>query len=270
MTKKYSELKFEEWIEQSLLQNGYHHSFVHSNEFSNLYDRELCLVGEEILWFVKSTQKEEYDKLYTSMDDLTDSHILKSIDKSIKERGIIHTLRNGINTRGCSFQLVYFQPKSNLNLTHQELYSQNRFIVVRQLHYSLKNNNSIDMVVFLNGIPIITMELKNQLSGQNITNSENQYRSRDEKEPIFTFKRVLVHFCVDNDKVSMSTQLKGSKTKFLPYNKGITNPIVESDYRVEYLWNEILIPDSLLDIIENFVLLSKEKDKEWDDCRSSA
>jgi type I restriction enzyme R subunit len=120
------------------------------------------------------------------------------------------------------------------------------------------------MVIFLNGIPIITMELKNQLSGQNITNSENQYRSRDEKEPIFTFKRVLVHFCVDNDKVSMTTQLRGFKTKFLPYNKGITNPIVNSDYRVEYLWNEILLPNSVLDIIENFVLLSKEKDKEWD------
>jgi type I restriction enzyme, R subunit len=265
MSKKYSELRFEEWIEKSLLNNGHHRSFVHSNEFSHLYDRELCLVGEEVLGFIKSTQQDEYDKLHTSMDDLTDSHILKTIDKSIKERGIIYTLRNGINTRGCGFQLVYFQPKSNLNITHQELYSKNRFIVVRQLHYSTKNNNSIDMVVFLNGIPIITMELKNQLSGQDITNSENQYRGRDEKETIFSFKRVLVHFCVDNDKVSMTTQLKGSKTKFLPYNKGITNPNIEGDYRTEYLWNEILLPDSVLDIIENFVLLSKEKDTEWDD-----
>jgi type I restriction enzyme R subunit len=264
MTKKYSEIRFEEWIEQSLTRNGYHRNFTHSNENSHLYDRELCLIGEEVLGFIKSTQQDEYDKLFSSMDDLTDSHILKTIDKSIKDRGIIHTLRNGINTRGCSFQLVYFQPKSNLNITHQELYSKNRFTVVRQLHYSQQNNNSIDMVIFLNGIPIITMELKNQLSGQNITNSENQYRSRDEKEPIFTFKRVLVHFCVDNDKVSMTTQLRGFKTKFLPYNKGITNPIVNSDYRVEYLWNEILLPNSVLDIIENFVLLSKEKDKEWD------
>ena len=264
MTKKFSEIRFEEWIEQSLTLNGYNRNFTHSNENSHLYDRELCLIGEEVLGFIKSTQQDEYDKLFSSMDDLTDSHILKTIDKSIKDRGIIHTLRNGINTRGCSFQLVYFQPKSNLNITHQELYSKNRFTVVRQLHYSQQNNNSIDMVIFLNGIPIITMELKNQLSGQNITNSENQYRSRDEKEPIFTFKRVLVHFCVDNDKVSMTTQLRGFKTKFLPYNKGITNPIVNSDYRVEYLWNEILLPNSVLDIIENFVLLSKEKDKEWD------
>ena len=265
MSKKFTELRFEEWIEKSLISNGYHRNFIHSNEFSHLYDRELCSIGDEVLEFIKSTQNEEYDKLFFSMDDLTDSHILKTIDKTIKERGIITTLRDGIDTKGSHFNLVYFQPKSSLNLTHQQLYSQNRFTVVRQLHYSQKNNNSIDMVIFLNGIPIITMELKNQLSGQDITNSENQYRSREDKEPIFSFKRVLVHFCVDNDKVSMSTQLKGSKTKFLPYNKGITNPNVEGDYRVEYLWNEILLPDSVLDIVENFVLLSKEVDREWDD-----
>jgi len=265
MSKKYNELGFEQWIEYSLLQNGYHRNFTHSNELSHLYDRELCLIGEEVLGFIKSSQKEDYDKLFTSTEELTDSHILKTIDKSIKDRGIIYTLRNGIDTKGCHFNLVYFQPKSSLNLTHHQLYSQNRFTVVRQLHYSKLNNNSIDMVIFLNGIPIITMELKNQLSGQNITNCENQYRSRDEREPIFQFKRVLVHFCVDNDKVSMSTQLRGSKTKFLPYNKGITNPNVEGDYRVEYLWNEILLPDSVLDIIENFVLLFKEEERFWDD-----
>ena len=263
--KKYNELEFEEWIEYSLKWNGYQRSFTHSNDSSPLYNRELCLIGEEVLGFIKSSQKEEYDRLFLSLDTLTDSHILKTIDKTIKDRGIIKTLRDGIDTKGVHINLVYFQPKSSLNLTHQELYSKNRFTVVRQLHYSTKNSNSIDMVIFLNGIPIITMELKNQLSGQDITNCENQYRYRDEKETIFTFKRVLVHFCVDNDKVSMSTQLRGSKTKFLPYNKGITNPNVEGDYRVEYLWNEILLPDSLLDIIENFVLISKEKDKEWDD-----
>jgi len=131
--KKYSELKFEEWIEQSLLKNGYHRSFVHSNEFSHLYDRELCLIGEEVLGFIKSTQQEEYEKLHTSIDDLTDSHILKTIDKSIKERGIIYTLRNGINTRGCGFQLVYFQPKSNLNINHQELYSKKQRAILLEI-----------------------------------------------------------------------------------------------------------------------------------------
>lgn len=265
MSKKFSELRFEEWIEQSLLRNGYKNSFIHSNEYESKYDKELCVIGEDVTEWIKTTQKEEYDKLYLQFDSSTDEHILRTIDKTISQRGIIETLRNGINTRGCSFDLVYFKPKSSLNKEHSELYSQNRFTVVRQLHYSKQNRNSIDMVLFLNGIPIITMELKNQLSGQDVTNSENQYRfDRDPKEPLLTFKRCLVHFCVDNDRVSMSTRLSGSKTKFLPYNKGITNPNVEGDYRSHYLWNEILTPDSLLDIIENFVLISIEVEKEWD------
>ena len=264
MSKKYSELRFEEWIELSLLKKGYHHSFTHSNEQSHLYDRELCSIGNEVIEFIKSTQKSEYDKLHSQMDELTDKQILTTIDKFIKERGIIETLRNGIQTKGCKFELVYFQPKSTLNPEHQHLYSLNRFVVVRQLHYSTRNNNSIDMVIFLNGIPILTMELKNQMSGQNITNSQFQYQSREEKEPIFTFKRVLVHFCVDNDSVTMTTHLRGTKTKFLPYNRDIYNPNVEGDYKVNYLWNEILSPNSLLDIIDNFVLISKETELEWD------
>jgi len=266
MSKKLTELRFEEWIETSLLNNGYHHSFIHSNEFESKYDKELCLIGEEVLEFIKTTQSDEYDRLFTQFESSTDTHILKTINNTIIKRGIIDTLRSGINTRGCNFELVYFKPKSSLNKEHGELYTKNRLVVVRQLHYSKQNRNSIDMVIFLNGIPIITMELKNQLTGQNIINSQNQYKfDRDPKEPLLQFKRCLVHFCVDNDKVSMTTRLRGVKTKFLPYNKDITNPVVEGDYRTEYLWNEVLTPDSLLDIIENYVLVSHESDKEWDD-----
>lgn len=265
MSKKFTELRFEEWIETSLLNNGYNNSFTHSNEFENKYNKELCLVEDDVLEFIKSTQKKQYDKLFTQFESSTDNHILKTIDRTISTRGIIDTLRGGISTRGCSFELCYFKPKSSLNKEHEELYSKNKFVVVRQLHYSKQNHNSIDMVIFLNGIPIITMELKNQLTGQNVRNSQNQYKTdRDSREPLLQFKRCLVHFCVDNDEVSMSTRLSGLKTRFLPYNKGIRNPIVENDYRTEYLWNEILTPDSLLDIIENFVLISKEKKKEWD------
>lgn len=264
MPKKFTELRFEEWVEQSLLKNGYHHSFTHSNEFESKYDKELCLIEEDVIAFIKATQPNEYEKLFTQYETTTDSHILKTINKTIGQRGIIDTLQGGVETRGCSFQLVYFNPKSSLNEEHLELHAQNRFVVVRQLHYSKLNRNSIDMVIFLNGIPIITMELKNQLTGQNIIHSQNQYkRDRDPGEPLLKFKRCLVHFCVDNDKVSMSTELRGENTKFLPYNKGIVNPMVEGDYKTEYLWNEILTPDSLLDIIENFVLISEEEKKEW-------
>lgn len=266
MSKKFTEIRFEEWIEISLLNNGYHHSFTHSNEFETQYDKELCLVGKDVLEFIRSTQEEEYTKLFNQFETSTDNHILKTINSKITKYGIIDTLRNGISTRGCNFELVYFKPKSSLNKEHGEQYHKNRFVVVRQLHYSKQNYNSIDMVIFLNGIPIITMELKNQLTGQNISNSKNQYKTnRDPREPLLQFKRCLVHFCVDNDEVSMSTKLDGLKTKFLPYNKDISNPIVENNYRTEYLWNEILTPDSLLDIIENYVLVSKESDKEWDE-----
>ena len=264
MSKKFTELRFEEWIEKSLLDNGYSHSFTHSNENEGRYDKDLCLVEEDVIGFIKDTQLEEYEKLQTQFDSSTDSHILKTIHKTIGQRGIIDTLRGGIDTRGCSFDLVYFQPKSSMNQDHQVSYQKNRFASVRQLHYSKRNRNSLDMVLFLNGVPIVTMELKNQLTGQNYRHSENQYKKdRDPKEPLFHFKRCLVHFCVDNDAVSMTTRLSGHKTRFLPYNKGIKNAIVEGDYRTEYLWNEILTPDSLLDIIQNFVLVSEEADKEW-------
>lgn len=265
MTKAYTELRFEQWIEESLLRQGYHYAFGHSQENAARYHKDYCLLEEEVLAFIQASQPEEYQRLYEQFEEGSALHLLKTIDRTLQQRGIIETLRKGISTRGCNFDLLYFKPKSALNKEHAQLYQANRFGVVRQLHYSKRNRNSLDMVLFLNGIPIITLELKNQLTGQNIKDSEKQYqRDRDPKEPLLRFQRCLAHFCVDNNQVSMSTQLRGEKTKFLPYNKGIVNPPVDDDYRSEYLWNEILRPDSLLDIIENFALVSEESDKEWD------
>jgi type I restriction enzyme R subunit len=260
MSKKLSEYRFEEWIEKSLNNQGY------TSRENKEYNNELCLITEDVIEFIKDTQPEEYDKLFTQFDSSTDSHLCKTINDTIGKRGIVETLRKGISTRGCSFELVYFEPRSGMNQEHIELHQKNRFVVVRQLYYSNRNKNSIDIVLFLNGIPIITMELKNQLTGQNLKNSEYQYKhDRDPKETLLNFQRCFVHFCVDNDVVSMTTNLNGNKTKFLPYNKGISNPIVESDYRTEYLWNDILTPNSLLDIIQNFLVVVEESDKDWDD-----
>ena len=260
MSKKLSEYRFEEWIEKSLNNNGY------TTRLYTEYDKDLCLIVEDVVGFIKDTQSEEYDKLYSQFDSSTDSHLCKTINDTIGKRGIVETLRRGISTRGCSFDLVYFEPRSGMNQDHIDLYQKNRFVVVRQLYYSNKNKNSIDMVLFLNGIPITTMELKNQLTGQNLKNSEYQYKhDRDPKEPLLNFQRCFVHFCIDNDVVSMTTNLNGNKTRFLPYNKGISNPIVQGDYRTEYLWNEVLTPNSILDIIQNFLVVVEESDKEWDD-----
>jgi len=257
-----SEKRFETHIEQSLNQQGY--SSIHFNE----YDRTLCLIPNEVIGFVKKTQPKEWEKLELQYGSDTESKFLKRLTDEIGKRGVIDVLRNGVKDRGSNFNLVYFEPKSGLNKEHQELYKQNQLVVVRQLHYSLKNENSIDMVLFVNGVPIVTMELKNELTGQNFKHSENQYKKdRDPNEPLLKFKRCIVHFCVDNDRVTMTTELRGDKTFFLPYNKGIENPMNPNGYKTHYLWEEILTPNSILDILENFVHLSEEKEIEWDDIK---
>ena len=157
-----SEKRFETHIEQSLNQQGY--SSIHFNE----YDRTLCLIPNEVIGFVRKTQPKEWEKLELQYGSDTESKFLKRLTDEIGKRGVIDVLRNGVKDRGSNFNLVYFEPKSGLNKEHQELYKQNQLVVVRQLHYSLKSENSIDMVLFVNGIPIVTMELKNELTNQNI------------------------------------------------------------------------------------------------------
>lgn len=251
---KPTEKKFEDHIENHLLSIGYV-----SHHFSE-YDRTLCLIRDEIINFIKTTQPENWGRLEEIYEIDVENKVLSRISSEISKRGIIDVLRNPVVDRGVYLNLCYFQPNSDLNPDHQTLYQLNKFTVVRQVHYSSLNENSIDMVLFLNGLPLITMELKNQLTGQNVIHSQNQYRNdRDPKEPLLQFKRCLVHFCVDNNKVSMTSRLSGLKTFFLPYNRDIENPSVESGYRTKYLWEDILTPDSILDILENFVHVSKEK-----------
>jgi len=253
------EKRFETHIEQFLNKEGY--ISVPYTE----YEKVLCIIPSEVISFIKDSQPKEYDKLTIQYGSETDTRVCKRLSEEIGRRSVIDVLRNGFKDRGCTLSMVYFEPNSGLNLEHRELYQKNRFSVVRQLRYSIRNENSIDMVLFLNGIPLVTMELKNQLTGQNYKNSEFQYRQdRDPKEPLFQFKRMLSHFCVDNDHVTLTTQLRGNDTKFLPYNKGIENPFNPDGYKTSYLWEEILKPDSLLDIIENFVHVSRETEKVWD------
>ena len=251
---KPTEKKFEDHIENHLLSVGYV-----SHHFSE-YDRTLCLIRDEVINFIKTTQPENWGRLEEIYEIDVENKVLSRISSEISKRGIIDVLRNPVVDRGVYLNLCYFQPNSDLNPDHQTLYQLNKFTVVRQVHYSSLNENSIDMVLFLNGLPLITMELKNQLTGQNVIHSQNQYRNdRDPKEPLLQFKRCLVHFCIDNNKVSMTSRLSGLKTLFLPYNRDIENPSVESGYRTKYLWEDILTPDSILDILENFVHVSKEK-----------
>jgi len=255
--KHYTERKLEEHLEARLKDSGY--SSVHYTEV----DRALCLLPVEVIAFIQATQKKAYEKLQKVYATDTDRKLLNRITNEIASRGIVDVLRKGIKDRGCFFSLVYFQPKSGLNPEHSELYKKNRFTLVRQYHFSTTNERSIDVVLHLNGIPIITIELKNHYTGQTIADAKKQYNQRNHKEIIFQFKRCLVHFAVDNDQVAMSTRLS-TKSKWFPYNKGIQNPIYEEGHRVHYFWDEILQPDSLLDIIENFVMVIQESEVEFD------
>ncbi|MAU36730.1 MAG: restriction endonuclease subunit R [Flavobacteriales bacterium] len=270
MVRVPTEKRYEEHIEKyltSLMDDGLQFtSRVHMSTDS-WYDREKCLIREEYIQFLKETQPETYDKLHKKYGDSTDNRIIKRLSDQIQDKGLIHVLRKGFNEIvGGNIKTVYFQPSSTLNVNYRkDKYLKNKFTFVRQLHYSPHCENSIDVVIFINGIPILTIELKNQLTGQTVLNSDNQYRfDRDPKgEPLLQFQRCICHFSVDNDKVHMTTKLNGKNTFFLPFNKGLENPINDEGYRVSYLWEEILTPTSLLDILENFVLFTNTSDFSW-------
>ena len=144
------------------------------------------------------------------------------VEKEIKEFGLLQTLRGKIKLNGIEFKLIYFKPETDINPDLGDLYNHNICECVRQLHYSAVNNNSLDVVLFINGFPLVTMELKNQYTGQDVNNAIRQYREdRNPEEPIFRFnERSLVHFAVDLFECKMTTKLAGEKTYFLPFNQG--------------------------------------------------
>ena len=173
---KYTEEKFEDHIEAHLNQSGY------QSLLSSDYDKSLCLIPNEMLQFIKSTQPKEYQKLERQYGADTSTKLRDRVSREIDRRGVLDVLRKGISDRGCHFDLTYFLPSSGMNPIHQKLYSQNRFSLTRQLHYAQRNEKSLDMVLFLNGLPLVTMELKNSLTGQVFTDAEKQYRTEFTEE----------------------------------------------------------------------------------------
>ena len=244
----YREENFEDHIEAHLNRSGYR-----SRQPAD-YDKYLCLIPDETLQFIRGAQPKEYQKLERQYGAETPGRLLNRVDKAIESRGVLDVLRKGVKDRGCYFDLTYFQPSSGMNPDHHQLYDQNRFSLIRQLKYSQKNEKSVDMALFLNGLLLITMELKNSLTGQVATDAEKQYRvDRDPREPLFQFKRCLVHFAVGVEKVSMTTHLRGDQTRFFPFNKDIENPVNPDGHKVAYLWEDILQPDNLMELINSFI-----------------
>ena len=255
----YTEQDFEDHIEGHLNQSGY------SSLQPASYNKSLCLMRSETLRFIQMTQLTAYRKLERQYEADTPDKLLARVSREIARRGVLDVLRKGVKDRGCDFKLTYFRPSSGMNPDHQRLYAQNRFSLIRQLKYSEKNEKSVDMTLFLNGLPLVTMELKNSLTGQVFTDAEKQYRTdRDLREPLFRFKRCLVHFAVGNEKVSMTTHLQGGKTRFFPFNKGIENPVNPNGHKTAYLWKDILQPDNLMELISNFIHEQETTEKVYD------
>ena len=230
----------------------------------NNYNRIEC-VDEELLFnFLQATQEKEVMKLQAIHGSNYKSKVLYRLNSQIKLIGIIEVLRKGITDNNIKLKLFFDKPVSSLNEKDLALYNQNIFSVTRQVHYSTQNENSLDMVVFINGLPIITFELKNELTKQNVKDAIKQYKtSRDSKEELFRLGRCIVHFAVDTEQVWMATHLKNESTYFLPFNKGYNNgagnPPNLNGIKTDYLWKEILTKDSLTNIIQNYVQLFEEE-----------
>lgn len=241
--------------------NGYEQATPHD------YNKDFALVDTWVERFVVATQP---DKVEQSMCFASPSERMKFFTRlanEITKRGVVDVLRKGYKFNGSTFDLYYPLP-SDLNPSAKKAYGQNIFGVIRQVMYSKTNTNEIDFVVFINGLPLATFELKNNYTGQTYENAIRQYQTdRNPKELLLQKKRCAVHFAVDDQQVWMCTALAGKDSWFLPFNRGVNggagNPVVENDTMTSYLWKDILTKPTLSNIIENFaqVIVSKEKDK---------
>jgi type I restriction enzyme R subunit len=276
MSPDIAERAFEGAIEQALLKNGPDDpdrdtsgirerelevgEFVpggYQKRLPSDYDRALCLIPRDVVNFIYATQPNEWEKLKSYHGADVKERFLKRLSSEISKRGALDVFRKGVKDSGCRFRLAFFRPASGLNEEIQQLYEGNLFSIVRQLHYSEKNEKSLDLALFLNGIPIFTAELKSPLTGQNVEHAINQYRyDRDSREPLFIFRRCLAHFAVDPDLIYVTTHLRGPKTSFLPFNQGkfggAGNPPkspTDGGYATDYLWNRVWSRDSVLNLI---------------------
>ena len=185
------------------------------------YDRGLCLIPADVVDFLLATQPKVWEKLKQHHGADVKPRFLGRLSREIARRGALDVLRNGVKDSGCKFRLAYFRPASGLNEELQRLHAANLFAVVRQLRFSEQGDQSLDLALFLNGIPIFTAELKNPLNGQDVEDAIRQYKNdRDPREPLFAYGRCLAHFAVDPELVFVTTRLAGPQTRFLPLNQG--------------------------------------------------
>ena len=257
------------------------HSLVDHQEYlerdcATHYDAAAALDKELLFRFLKTTQPDAWKTLEDHYSIQAESEVIKRLEKALKEQPTHKVLRDGIKlVPNIQFALCFFKPASSLNADLVRLYDANILSVMRQVFYSKKNRNAIDIVTFVNGIPVITMEVKNLLTKQNFRNAELQYQKDRSAagEPLLTFKRgAIVHFAVDQDNVSMTTRLMNGKTRFLPFNRGrdggAGNPDIPDENRTAYLYKDlpqakaVLSREVLLDLIGRFIHLDRNDGRE--------
>ena len=258
----HSEFYFEQAIERSLVEEG---GYVKGNP--NDYDQKTALIPKDVIAFVQATQPKIWQRLTDFIKDNPEQQLIEDLTSALDSFGSLHVIRNGFKTVGRTCKIAYFAPNTTINETSEEQYQANIVKITRQI--KTENNEIPDVVISVNGIPVVTAELKNEMSatGWNVHDAVRQYKK--ERKPngrLFEFKkRTLVHFALDTSEIQMTTHLKGDDTKFLPFNRGFNkgagNPPVADGVMTSYLWKEVLTKASLMDILGRFLHLSVDKIK---------
>lgn len=258
----HTEENFENEIEHSLLtQGGYQQGLAKD------YEKSTALFPADVVAFIQTTQPKLWARLEMLFKDKAQDELIKALNQELNIKGSLNVLRNGFRVANRTAKMAYFAPNSTLNETSQQQYDANIVKITRQV--ITEYNERIDMVISVNGIPVSTIELKNEMSATGWTVEDAKYQYRKERNPqgkLFEFKkRSLVHFAVDTQEVYMTTKLEGEGTRFLPFNRGFNdgkgNPPVKNDVRTAYLWREVLRKDSLMELIGRFLHLSREERK---------
>lgn len=276
LSNVHTERVFEDELTGHLAKNGW--SVRTHLKDATSYSRELAIFPDDLVSFVQETQPEEWAKFRKWHNGDSEKMLVKRVADQLDKWGTLHLLRKGFKDRDAKFFLCQLRPANRKNPKLIEWYTKNRLTCIRQLHYSVHNENSIDLVFFVNGLPVGTAELKTDLT-QNIKDAILQYRKdRPTKDPktkeperLLQFKsRALVHFAVSTDEVFMTTKLDGDKTTFLPFNMGKPDgmgdrgagngPAPEGfGYPTWYLWHLVLHRDAWLSLLGNFLHLEKKE-----------
>ena len=234
-----------------------HHGFELA--FSQDFDAQFA-IDTRLFWqFLQTSQEAELTRFQQLNPNDWQRKILERLDRQIKKNGVLHLLKKGLDIDSARFDLLYPVPLASSGEKVKQRFEQNLFSCMRQVPYSASSNETVDMVLFVNGLPIITLELKNHWTGQTAIDAQKQYRNRDLSQTLFHFGRCLAHFALDTEEAYMTTKLAGPATFFLPFNLGNNcgkgNPPNPNGHRTAYLWQEVFSKASLANIIQHFMRL---------------